>query len=142
MAITPRVRSSAASADSRLMAPRSLKEAVNCWFSNLSQVLQPRISDSVRLQLQSVSTIAPCTRARAASTSSSVTGSVADAVAGLGFVTAWPHAILRQSRRGCLRCPGELMACLAGGPEVSRQLAGVREWRVNIAFSVASTADG
>ena len=28
-------------ANRRLSAPRSLKEAVNCWFSNLSQILQP-----------------------------------------------------------------------------------------------------
>ena len=62
MAITPRFLSAGDSADRRLSAPRSLKEAVNCWFSNLSQTLQPRISDSVRLQSQSVSTMAPVSR--------------------------------------------------------------------------------
>ena len=57
-------------------APRSLNDAVNCRFSNLSQTLQPRMSDSVRLKSQSVSTMAPRSRSRAASTSSSVTGNV------------------------------------------------------------------
>ena len=87
MAITPRFFSLGDRAESRLSAPRSLKEAVNCWFSNLSQTLQPRISDSVRLQSQSVSTIAPVSRPRAASTSSSVTGALAGAFAAAAAVT-------------------------------------------------------
>ena len=49
-------------AERRLSAPRSLNEAVNCWFSNLSQSLQPRMPESVRLQSQSVSTSAPASR--------------------------------------------------------------------------------
>src|SRR3979411_1554970 len=80
MAITPRFFSLGDSVERRLRAPRSLKEAVNCWFSNLSQTLQPRISDSVRLQSQSVSTIAPVRLPRAASTESSVTGALAGAL--------------------------------------------------------------
>ena len=48
MAMTPRLRSSAVSDNSLLSAPRSLNEAVNCRFSNLSQISQPAISDKVR----------------------------------------------------------------------------------------------
>ena len=32
----------------RLSAPRSLKLAVNCRFSNFSQISAPKMSDSVR----------------------------------------------------------------------------------------------
>src|ERR1700675_834725 len=73
MAITPRLFSLGDSVERRLTAPRSLKEAVNCWFSNLSQTLLPTISDSVRLQLQSVWTMASAIVRCAASMSSSVT---------------------------------------------------------------------
>ena len=45
---------SAESADSRLSAPRSLKVAVNCRFSNFSQISAPVMSDSVRLRSQLV----------------------------------------------------------------------------------------
>src|SRR5262245_46787382 len=74
MAMTPALRSLAERADSRFSAPRSLKDAVNCWFSNLSQTLQPRMAESVRLKSQSVSMMAPARRRRAASISASVTG--------------------------------------------------------------------
>src|SRR3954466_7022138 len=48
MAATPRRRSSALSARIRFSAPRSLKLAVNCRFSNLSQTSQPAMPDKVR----------------------------------------------------------------------------------------------
>ena len=84
--------------DRRLRAPRSLNEAVNCWFSNLSQILQPRMSESVRLQSQSVSTMAPVTRCRAASMSASVTGAGWDASAIGGAETVCSRAGMTCSR--------------------------------------------
>ncbi|CFW44906.1 Uncharacterised protein [Bordetella pertussis] len=47
-AITPAARSASVRLSIRLRAPRSLNEAVNCRFSNFSQISAPRISDSVR----------------------------------------------------------------------------------------------
>ena len=49
MAITPRFRSSGVSCSSVLSAPRSLNEAVNCRFSNLTQMSALAMRDSVSL---------------------------------------------------------------------------------------------
>ena len=64
MAMTPRLRSASASVSSLFSAPRSLNEAVNCRFSNLSQTSAPVSSDSVRLCRQGVRSTAPAMRLR------------------------------------------------------------------------------
>ena len=58
---------------SLLSAPRSLNEAVNCRFSNLSQTSAPVSCDSVRLCRQGVRATAPAMRCAAARMSSRVT---------------------------------------------------------------------
>ena len=68
-AITPRARSPASSARSLFSAPRSLKDAVNCRFSNLRNSSQPAIADSVRECRKGVSATWSRMRLRAASTS-------------------------------------------------------------------------
>jgi hypothetical protein len=65
MAITPRARSAGVSCTSLLQAPRSLKLAVNCRFSNLRNTCAPVSSDSVRDSTQGVSSTCPRTRAAA-----------------------------------------------------------------------------
>ncbi len=73
IAITPRPRSSADSESSLLSAPRSLKEAVNCRFSNLRNTSAPVSADSVRLCTNGVRSTAPEMRAAAARMSVSET---------------------------------------------------------------------
>src|SRR5258708_33244608 len=73
MAMIPRLRSSGVSNSSVLSAPRSLKEAVNCWFSNFTQTSAWVMRDSVSLRRQGVRTTAPAMRAAAARTSARVT---------------------------------------------------------------------
>jgi hypothetical protein len=48
IAATPRFFSSSLSDRIRFSAPRSLKLAVNCRFSNFSQTSQPAMPDKVR----------------------------------------------------------------------------------------------
>jgi hypothetical protein len=48
MAITPRWRSSSAELHQLVAGPPSLKEAVNCRFSNFRNTWQPAICDRVR----------------------------------------------------------------------------------------------
>ena len=69
MATTPRARSASDSCTSLLQAPRSLKEAVNWWFSNFRNTSTPVICDSVREGMQGVSCTCPCRRRAACSTS-------------------------------------------------------------------------
>src|SRR6185436_19851553 len=73
MAITPRRRSSAESDRSLFSAPRSLKEAVNCRFSNLRKTCAPVRRDRVRLSTHGVCSTAPAIRCAAARMSSSET---------------------------------------------------------------------
>src|SRR3990172_5738449 len=68
MAITPWRRSAGVRLDSFTTAPRSLKELVNCRFSNLSQILAPVSCDSVREWRQGVRSTAPLIKAAAART--------------------------------------------------------------------------
>src|SRR6185295_11243407 len=70
MAMTPRRRSSAESDSSLFSAPRSLKEAVNCRFSNLRKTRAPVSCDRVRLSTQGVCSTAPAMRCAAARMSS------------------------------------------------------------------------
>ena len=58
--------SSGVSAFSLLSAPRSLNDAVNCRFSNLSQTSAPTMSDSVRECTNGVSSTSPAMLSRAA----------------------------------------------------------------------------
>src|SRR5688500_99225 len=74
MAITPRARSASPSDSSLFSAPRSLKEAVNCRFSNLRKTSAPTSRDSVRLRKHGVCSTAPAMRCAAARMSSMVTG--------------------------------------------------------------------
>ncbi len=74
IAITPRRKEAASSVSSLLSAPRSLNEAVNCRFSNLSQTSAPVSRDSVRLCRQGVRSTAPAMRRAAARMSSMETG--------------------------------------------------------------------
>ena len=71
MAITPRLRSASESDSSLLSAPRSLKEAVNCRFSNLRCSSQPVRRDSVWLGRNGVRSTAPWMRAAAVRMASS-----------------------------------------------------------------------
>src|SRR5690606_19164961 len=64
--MTPWARSCGLSASMRLSAPRSLKDAVNCRFSNFSHTSAPRMSDNVRECVNGVLCTCPCKRARAA----------------------------------------------------------------------------
>src|SRR5262249_51960985 len=86
MAMTPRPRSLSLSCSSVFSAPRSLKEAVNCRFSNFTQTSALTMRDSVWLRRQGVCTTAPAMRVAACSTSLSATGS--SAIAAFGFT--WP----------------------------------------------------
>src|ERR1041385_7668846 len=72
-AITPRFFSSALSEESLLNAPRSLNDAVNWWFSNLSQTSAPVISESVRECRNGVRMTCPSIVCAAFSMSCSVT---------------------------------------------------------------------
>src|SRR4029077_18903513 len=74
MAMTPRLRSSSSSESNLLSAPRSLKEAVNCKFSNLRKISAPAIADSVRECRAGVISTAPLIALAAASISASVIG--------------------------------------------------------------------
>ena len=74
MAITPRARSASPSDSSLFSAPRSLKEAVNCRFSNFRKTSAPTSRESVRLCRQGVCSTAPAMRCAAARMSSMVTG--------------------------------------------------------------------
>ncbi|MOA21350.1 hypothetical protein D3C78_1418380 [compost metagenome] len=53
-AITPLARSSSDKVSMRFNAPRSLNDAVNCRFSNFSQISAPKMSDSVRDRVKGV----------------------------------------------------------------------------------------
>jgi hypothetical protein len=61
-----------------------LKAAMNCRFSNLTIVWQPRTCESVREWALGVRSIEPASRRAAASTSSKVTGNRAGAGADAG----------------------------------------------------------
>src|SRR4029078_9647821 len=69
-ASTPLARSAGVSCVILLSAPRSLNDAVNCRFSNVSDTSQPQICDSVRDARHGESTISPRSRSAAARTSS------------------------------------------------------------------------
>src|SRR5262249_59956489 len=84
---TPAARSAGASDRSLLRAPRSLNDAVNCRFSNLSQTLVPVISESVLDARHGVTSTAPAI-ARAASR------------------TLWAVTIRTAPRRACVHPPG------------------------------------
>src|SRR5947207_6478765 len=73
MAMTPRRRSAGVSCSRALSAPRSLNEAVNCRFSNFSQMSALAMRDSVSLRRQGVCTTPPEMRSAAARTSWRVT---------------------------------------------------------------------
>ena len=73
MATTPRARSSASRESSLFSAPRSLKAAVNCRFSNFTTTWAPRMSDSTRECELGVRVTASAMRLAAARTSSAVT---------------------------------------------------------------------
>src|SRR5690349_8748864 len=96
MAITPRFRSSGVSCSSVFSAPRSLNEAVNCRFSNLSQTSALAMRDSVSLRRQGVWTTAPAMRAAACLTSSRVTGR--SVIAALAIVAELRIALGQQRR--------------------------------------------
>src|SRR4051794_9561690 len=74
-ATTPRARSSAERCARKLRAPRSLNDAVNCWFSYFTQSSAPAISDSVRECNVGVATTEPRMVSAAACTSAMFTTS-------------------------------------------------------------------
>ena len=72
-AMTPRAFSPSVSCSSLFSAPRSLKAAVNCRFSNFTHTSAPEILDKVREKRQGVRSMWPCRREAAARMSSRVT---------------------------------------------------------------------
>src|SRR3954451_22958690 len=71
-ATTPAARSASVRWRSLLRAPRSLNDATNCKFSNLTTTVHPKTSDSVWDTELGVRTTAPAMAEAAASTSASV----------------------------------------------------------------------
>ena len=71
--MTPRFLSLSVSWSSLFRAPRSLKDAVNCRFSNFTHTSAPTIWDRVREKRQGVRSTWPRMRSAAARISSRVT---------------------------------------------------------------------
>jgi hypothetical protein len=73
IATTPRARALVSIDSRKLRAPRSLKDAVNCRFSNLRKRRQPSMADSVCASRQGVSEMCGAIAACARRTASAVT---------------------------------------------------------------------
>src|SRR5882724_8863492 len=94
--MTPRERIAGSRPSRNQRAPRSLNDAVNCWFSHLHQTSAPVIADSVVEYVHGVRITAPSMAAAASSTSLTVT-----AVLTTGSL-AWPAGEVGRYRQRVL----------------------------------------